>query len=76
MDTQVIEVKNNINKLQEEIYNFYKRIQENKNAISEEKKILYNICSHEWKWDSSEPFDSICKYKCMFCDLCRNPHCN
>ena len=60
----------------ESMYKKMHEIQQIKDEISELKKILYITCSHEWIRDWDEPSDSICKWKCKYCDLSRNPHCN
>ena len=60
----------------DQIYLRDNQIRELRRNIKDIKKVLYDICKHEWFIDHSEPFDSICKKTCKICNLCANPYCN
>tara|TARA_B100000989_G_C19262336_1_gene352631 strand:- start:210 stop:440 length:231 start_codon:yes stop_codon:yes gene_type:complete len=55
-----------------EIYKYEKIIINLKKEIKKNRKKLFNTCAHKWEFDSAEPFDSRCKYKCKFCNLPKN----
>jgi len=55
----------NISDNRREIYAMEKSIIKRKEEIREAEKILYKVCDHEWKYDTScGPYDRI-KYQCI-----------
>ncbi len=64
----------NISDNRREIYAMEKSIIKRKEEIREAEKILYKVCDHEWKYDTScGPYDRI-KYQCIKCSLWRHPY--
>ena len=67
---------NNIQQKETQIYQHEREIRKLRASIKKERKVLYNVCKHEWYRDYTEPFDSICKKVCKICNLYANPYCN
>ena len=64
----------NISNNRREIYAMEKSIIKRKEEIREAEKILYKVCGHEWKYDTScGPYGRI-KYQCIKCSLWRHPY--
>jgi len=73
---EVTDLLNKIRDIHDNIYRNQTTIENLRLEIKKIKKELYVICKHEWFIDHTEPFDSICKRTCKYCNLCANPHCN
>jgi len=65
-----------INKLNNDIKHHGNIINEINNQILLKKKELFNKCPHVWYYVNSEPFDSLCKWRCKFCNLWKRPNFN
>ena len=74
MNEESIIIAGVINDQWREIYKCEEIIRNLKDEIKKNRKKLFKTCKHKWEYDSAEPFDSRCKYKCKFCHLPKNPY--
>jgi hypothetical protein len=58
-----------------EKYEINNKIKQIDKEIRNLKLKLYDECNHEWEYDYTESFDSICKYNCKICNLPKNKNC-
>lgn len=69
MNKEAEELYLNIRNQWNKVYEYENKINQIKLQIKANKLLLFKTCQHVWEYDSAEPFDSRCKYKCKFCHL-------
>lgn len=69
-------ILNEIQQHRKQIDEYNNRIRELNTRIKEVKKMLFEVCNHEWYIDRDDCWDSICNKRCKHCKLWQHPGCN